>query len=99
MGRSVDSSNECRENGNLRVAYGIEEISSVPGIGVLFVGPADLSTSLGVSQDDPLVEKYVQRTLKAALAKGIPCGITANKNTLKKRLKQGFKFALMRSTR
>ena len=38
----------------------IEEILSVPGIGVLFVGPNDLSWSLGVAQGSPEHEEAVQ---------------------------------------
>ena len=70
----------------------LEEILAVPGIGVIFVGPADLSSSLGVPMDDPLVEQAIQRILQATLARGIPCGITADKETAARRLQQGFRF-------
>ena len=45
----------------------VEEILSVPGIGVLFVGPNDLSWSLGVPQGSPEHNEAVQTVLSAAM--------------------------------
>lgn len=46
----------------------IEEIASVPGVDLLFIGPGDLSVSLGVPLqfDHPLVNKAIERIACAA---------------------------------
>ena len=75
----------------------IEEILSVPGIGVLFVGPNDLSWSLGVPQGSPEHEQAVQTVLKACMARNIPAAITVTEADVIPRLKQGFKIASLPS--
>jgi 4-hydroxy-2-oxoheptanedioate aldolase len=75
----------------------IDEILSVPGIGVLFVGPNDLSWSLGVPQGSPEHEAAVERVLKACMARNIPAAITVTEADVVKRLKQGFRIASLPS--
>src|SRR5262245_50748143 len=75
----------------------INEILSVPGIGVLFVGPNDLSWSLGVQQGSPEHEEAVQVVLDAARAHNIPAAITVTEGDVVKRLKQGFRIASLPS--
>ena len=75
----------------------IEEILSVPGIGVLFVGPNDLSWSLGVPQGSPEHEAAVQTVLKACMARNIPAAITVTEADVLPRLKQGFRIASLPS--
>ena len=75
----------------------INEILSVPGIGVLFVGPNDLSYSLGVPQGHPDHEAAVQTVLKACVARNIPCAITVTPENVIARLKQGFRVASLPS--
>jgi len=75
----------------------VEEILSVPGIGVLFVGPNDLSWSLGVPQGSPEHEAAVQTVLKAAMARNIPAAITVTEADVIPRLKQGFRIASLPS--
>lgn len=75
----------------------INEILSVPGIGVLFVGPNDLSWSLGVPQGSPEHEAAVQTVLKACLARNIPCAITVTEGDVVRRLKEGFRVASLPS--
>ena len=70
----------------------VEQILAVPGVGAVFIGPADLSMSLGVDMNDPRVEQAIERVLKATQAHGVPCGITATDATAEQRLKQGFRF-------
>jgi 4-hydroxy-2-oxoheptanedioate aldolase len=69
----------------------IEEILSVPGIGVLFIGPNDLSYSLGVPSGAPEHEAAIQTVLKACQAHGVPCAITVNTGDAVPRLQQGFR--------
>jgi 4-hydroxy-2-oxoheptanedioate aldolase len=71
----------------------IEDILSVPGIGVLFVGPNDLSWSLGVPQGSPEHETAVQTVLKACMARNIPAAITVTEADVVRRLTEGFRIA------
>lgn len=75
----------------------VEEILSVPGIGVVFIGPNDLSWSLGVPQGTPEHEEAVQTVLKAAMARNIPAAITVNEADVVNRLNQGFRIASLPS--
>lgn len=58
----------------------INDILSVPGIGVLFIGPNDLSYSLGVADGAPEHEAAIQTVLKACLARNVPCAITVDRD-------------------
>lgn len=69
--------NEYRADSNLlpiiqiesaEAVKNVEEIAAVDGVGVLFVGPMDLSTSLGVFRqyDHPLFLDALSKTLAAA---------------------------------
>jgi len=55
----------------------IDEILSVPGIDGTFIGPYDLSLSLGVAGQlsHPSVEAAKEKVLKAALKKGLAAGL------------------------
>jgi 4-hydroxy-2-oxoheptanedioate aldolase len=75
----------------------VDEILSVPGIGVVFVGPNDLSWSLGVPQGTPEHEAAVSTVLKAAMARNIPAAITVTEKDVVNRLKQGFRIASLPS--
>lgn len=57
----------------------LEEILAVPGIDVVFIGPADLSQSLGIpgQLNHPRVVELVQTTIAKAQAVGLPVGIFA----------------------
>jgi 4-hydroxy-2-oxoheptanedioate aldolase len=70
----------------------IDEIIKVPGIGVIFVGPNDLSVSLGVADGAPEHEAAIQTVLKACLANNVPCAITVDSEDVVQRMKQGFKM-------
>lgn len=73
----------------------IDEIASVPGIDVLFIGANDLSFSLGVGGklNDPLVEDAVTKVLAAGKKYGIPVGYpTGSPTEINKRIAQGFRW-------
>ena len=71
----------------------VDEILSVPGVGVLFIGPSDLSTDMGYpSPAAPEVEEAIQTVLAACKAHDVPCAITTNQNSVEARLAQGFRF-------
>jgi 4-hydroxy-2-oxoheptanedioate aldolase len=75
----------------------VDEILSVPGIGVVFVGPNDLSWSLGVPQGSPEHNQAVQTVLDAAMKRNIPAAITVTEADVVSRLKQGFRIASLPS--
>lgn len=74
---------------------GISEICAVPGIDVLFIGPADLAGSLGVpgvaNNQHPDHIAAVQRVLEAGKRFGIPVGIACGgPEEANRRLEEGF---------
>lgn len=71
----------------------IEEIITVPGVGGIFIGPSDLSTSMGyASPAAPEVEAAIQAVLASCLQHDVPCAITTNARTVEQRLQEGFRF-------
>ena len=53
----------------------IEEIVRVAGVDFVFIGPGDLTVSLGVPFGDPRVTAAIERVLAAAAGSGTPTGI------------------------
>jgi len=71
----------------------IEEIITVPGVGGIFIGPSDLSTSMGyTSPAAPEVEAAIQTVLSACLEHDVPCAITTGAGSVQQRIDQGFRF-------
>lgn len=74
----------------------IDQILAVPGVNAIYVGPADLSRTLGLpplgDHDDPLFTDALHTILAACKAAGIPAGIHANPTIVRKRLDQGFQM-------
>ncbi len=74
----------------------IDEILAVPGVDAIYVGPADLSRTLGLpplgDHDDPLFTNALDTILSACQKAGIPAGIHANPTIVAKRLEQGFQM-------
>ncbi len=83
----------------------LEEILSVPGIGAVFVGPADLQCDLGYCGQGvtmpgvgappaailvPEAEELIQRALAICKRRNIPVGITTSPFDAVQRVKQGF---------
>ena len=74
-------------------AENIDEIITVPGLGGIFIGPSDLSTSMGYSSPAaPQVEEAIQRVLPACLTNDVPCAITTGPGSVQDRIEQGFSF-------
>lgn len=76
----------------------IEEIASVPGVGVLFIGPTDLGLDLASRPGAPDLETAISTVLKTCLARNIPCAITTGPNDVAKRVQQGFRFLTVGGT-
>ena len=73
----------------------LDEILAVPGVDAAYIGPADLSLSLGLppasDHDEPVFVESVQRVLDACKRHGVAPGAHAgNVVTARKRLEQGF---------
>ena len=72
----------------------IEEIITTPGVGVIFVGPSDLSTQMGYGDNPgaPEVEEAIQTVLSACLRHDMPCAITTGPDSVEERLREGFRM-------
>lgn len=73
----------------------VDEIAAVPGVDVLFIGPNDLSASLGVFRQFDRAEyrEAVDRILDAARRHGKACGYMASSpEEVLERIDQGFRF-------
>ena len=70
------------------------------GIAAVFIGPNDLSTSLGFpgQVDHPETEAAVQQVLAASKALGVPCGILVTRANIEKRVREGFQFLVLAGT-
>jgi len=75
----------------------VEEIALLPGLDVLFIGPYDLTLSLGIVEqfDNPDFWKAVDRVIAACGAAGVAAGIqTSNMSLLKEARARGARFLL-----
>ena len=78
----------------------IEKIAEVPGVDILFIGPADLSQSLGCPGDlkNPLIRNAISRAVKAAEANGKWCGTSGlDPEYTQNLLEQGVRFVTLGS--
>lgn len=77
----------------------LDEILSVKGIDVAFVGPMDLSVNLGIPAryDHPKFKEALARVVKSCEEHGVSPGVHGlSKEFIKSRIKEGFRFiALM----
>jgi 4-hydroxy-2-oxoheptanedioate aldolase len=70
----------------------VDAILAVPGISAVFIGPSDLTLSLGYPSGAPEIEAAIQVVLKAAKARKMPIGITTGTDSVERRIKEGFNF-------
>jgi 2-keto-3-deoxy-L-rhamnonate aldolase RhmA len=72
----------------------IEEIASVSGIDVLFIGPSDLSFSMGLRgrQDDPQLQEAIAKVVAAAKRHNLAVGRPAGAEQVQKFVQEGFQF-------
>ena len=78
----------------------IDEILQVPGIDAVYVGPNDLSLTLGLGpgldNEGPFQEAY-QRIAKACAARGVTAGIHANARLAPKHVEAGYRMITVSS--
>lgn len=74
----------------------IDEILSVPGIDVAFVGPGDMSTSMGYmgQMDHPEVVKNCEKVIAACKKHNVIPGMLSGPGSMQKHLDMGFKLLL-----
>lgn len=74
----------------------VEEIAAVDGVDALYVGPSDLSLSMGlqpgVDNDDPRFDAALRRIAAAATAAGVIPGVHAEAELVATRREQGFRM-------
>jgi 4-hydroxy-2-oxoheptanedioate aldolase len=71
----------------------IDEIASVPGIGVIFAGVlGDLPRSLGVTQDAPEMQGANETILRACQKHRVVCGAPVNAKNIQQRIKEGWRY-------
>ena len=73
----------------------LKETLTVPGIDVIFIGPTDLSSSMGYpgQSDHPEVRKIIDGLVKEIRAAGKVAGTTAfDPDSLRKRREEGFQY-------
>ncbi|WP_052400473.1 HpcH/HpaI aldolase family protein [Paraburkholderia ginsengisoli] len=72
----------------------VEAIAAVPGVDYLFIGTGDLCLSRGTS-DSEVIGRDCERVLRAATARGLPCGIfTADACAARRALESGYRMAV-----
>ena len=79
---------------------GIEEILAVPGIDAIYVGPNDLSLSLGLGpglDNDGAYQEAYQRIAKACAAHGVVAGIHASAALAAKHTETGYRMVTVSS--
>jgi len=73
----------------------LERILAVPGLDAVFVGPGDLSLSLGVAPDSDEVGAAVDHAIATAVAAGVAVGTVAQgAEHIRRRAEQGCRFVL-----
>lgn len=73
----------------------LEQIAEVPGIDVIFLGPFDMSQSLGIvgQVNHPMIEEVAERVLWISKSAGKAAGIfVSDGEQAKLRAKQGFQY-------
>ena len=100
----LDPKGEIAVIAMIESAEGVKNIrqilTEVKGISAIFIGPNDLSTSLGYpgQMDHPETEKAVQQVLAVARELNVPCGILVFKHNIEKRVKEGFRYLVIAGT-
>jgi 2-keto-3-deoxy-L-rhamnonate aldolase RhmA len=75
----------------------VEEIAAVAEIDVLFIGPYDLSLSLGIIEqfDNPIFDKAIERIINAGQKAGLAVGLQSGNQALLRRAREmGARFLI-----
>jgi 2-dehydro-3-deoxyglucarate aldolase len=82
---------------HIRAANDLEAILGVDGLDALFIGPYDLSASMGLTAqfDHPEFMAVMKRIRTQAQARGVSCGVhvvAASREQLRQRIEEGYRF-------
>jgi len=82
---------------HVRAVNDLEAIMRVDGLDALFIGPYDLSASMGLTAqfDHPDFQAVMKRIRTQAHAQGVACGVhvvAASKEQLQQRIEEGYRF-------
>jgi len=69
-----------------------EAIMTTPGVSGIFVGPSDLSMSMGLPTSHPEVQQAIAKVAELCKKHNVPCGLTTGAGDVEARLKQGFRM-------
>jgi 2-keto-3-deoxy-L-rhamnonate aldolase RhmA len=73
-----------------------DEILAVPGVDGVFIGPGDLSMTMGRKMTDPEVQSAIEEVLKKAKAARVPVGTVSSDAAGARRLiGKGYDFLLV----
>lgn len=76
----------------------VADIAALNGVDALFVGPVDLSMSLGVAMESPALEQAIQDVRMEGQKRGLACGIFVPSGAVAaKRAAQGFTWFIIGS--
>jgi 4-hydroxy-2-oxoheptanedioate aldolase len=71
-------------------------ILAAPGVDGVFIGPGDLSLSMGEPSGSPAVHEAVTKCIEAAVAAGVPVGtVVQGEDQIRLRAEQGCRFILV----
>jgi 2-keto-3-deoxy-L-rhamnonate aldolase RhmA len=70
------------------------ELVGTPGVKVIFLGPMSLTTAF--EGDSAAVESAIQSVLAVCKENDVACGITAGAEDVAERVRQGFRFLVVR---
>ena len=70
------------------------ELAQTPGVKVIFLGPMSLTTAF--ESDSTAVESAIQSVLAVCKEADVACGITAGAADVAERVRQGFRFLVVR---
>jgi len=77
----------------------LDDILSVPGIDAVYIGPMDLSISMGITPEmDGEAPEYAQarqRIVEGCRKHGVIAGVNSTARTAVKRIEEGFRFVLV----
>jgi 4-hydroxy-2-oxoheptanedioate aldolase len=73
-----------------------DDILSVPGVDGVFIGPGDLSMTMGLRPGDPAVEDAIEQTFKKAKEQGVPgATVAGDAAAARRRIERGFDFVVV----
>ena len=73
-----------------------DDILSVPGVDAVFIGPGDLSMTMGLKMTDPEVQSAIEEVLKKAKAARVPVGtVSADAAGARRLIDKGYDFLLV----